>query len=355
FIPALLKPAPGALIGQLWGLKKGDAEIPGLAELPAMLAAGRTSFPAEPGIDREVYRLCGFRLLGPKAVRIDILERLADLIRPALSWRPGSQTPPPDGAVDGRCFVATPGMLSILGATHEDMELILKGLGYRGETKPEADVMAMLPKAAPAEASGVSEPSTASSTEETEQAAAETQPTEANIEPAASAEPAPTVEPVAEASNEEEGAQNVAAPADQTATQEAQADAPESAPSEEAPKTVTLWRPGRQGRREDSRREGRPDRDAAPGNRSDRQRNDGGRPGNKKGRQGHGQGHGQGQGRGQGQGKGAGKRHGKPYDNRVEAGGKSGKRHERPNRPMDPDSPFAKLAQLKADLEKRDG
>ncbi|MFK7901823.1 MAG: helicase, partial [Nitratireductor sp.] len=37
-------------------------------------------------------------------------------------------------------FYVTPAMMSILGATHEDMELILKGLGYKSEAKPEAEI-----------------------------------------------------------------------------------------------------------------------------------------------------------------------------------------------------------------------
>jgi len=42
--------------------------------------------------------------------------------------------------VDGGNFYVTPAMMSILGATHEDMETILKGLGYKGEPRLESDV-----------------------------------------------------------------------------------------------------------------------------------------------------------------------------------------------------------------------
>ena len=77
------------------------------------------------------------------AVRVDILERLADLIRPALAWRAGTGTRP-DGAWDGNAFLVTPPMMSILGATADDMEEILKGLGYRGEPKAAAEVKAKL-------------------------------------------------------------------------------------------------------------------------------------------------------------------------------------------------------------------
>ena len=37
-----------------------------------------------------LYRTAGYRVCGERAVRVDILERLADLIRPALSWREGA-------------------------------------------------------------------------------------------------------------------------------------------------------------------------------------------------------------------------------------------------------------------------
>ena len=40
--------------------------------------------------ERIFYKLAGFRFLGKRAVRIDILERLADLIRPLLQWKPGA-------------------------------------------------------------------------------------------------------------------------------------------------------------------------------------------------------------------------------------------------------------------------
>jgi ribosomal protein S18 acetylase RimI-like enzyme len=39
-------------------------------------------------IAKGLYRAAGFRVCGERAVRVDILERLADLIRPAIApWR----------------------------------------------------------------------------------------------------------------------------------------------------------------------------------------------------------------------------------------------------------------------------
>jgi ATP-dependent RNA helicase SUPV3L1/SUV3 len=70
-------------------------------------------------------------------VRVDILERLADLIRPALSWREGAPGPKPDGVFDGRGFLVTGAMTSLTGASGEDFASILRSLGYRMDRKPK--------------------------------------------------------------------------------------------------------------------------------------------------------------------------------------------------------------------------
>ena len=41
-------------------------------------------------VPKALYRTIGYRVCGERAMRVDILERLADLIRPALAWRAGS-------------------------------------------------------------------------------------------------------------------------------------------------------------------------------------------------------------------------------------------------------------------------
>ena len=140
FVPILLKPAPSQLICLLWAVANDHMESAGLTEIPGLSSAGRTSAPIDHSFEKQFYAISGFRILGEKVVRIDILERLADLIRPATSWKPDSGNEKPDGAFDGRHFYVTPAMMSILGATHDDMEIILKGLGYRGEPKLESEV-----------------------------------------------------------------------------------------------------------------------------------------------------------------------------------------------------------------------
>ena len=143
FVPALLKPGPAGLVTLLWALTHDGKDKPGFGDVVHALAAGRTSVVVDPAFERSFYKLAGFRMLGRRAVRIDILERLADLIRPALSWKPGTGARP-DGAFDGSGFTVTPPMMSILGANADDMEEILKGLGYRSDARPAAAVKARI-------------------------------------------------------------------------------------------------------------------------------------------------------------------------------------------------------------------
>ena len=132
YLPALVKPAPRALAAQLWALQHGGVEIiKGLDEVPHLAASGRTSFAADQSVPKGLYRAAGFRVCGTRAVRVDILERLADLIRPAIAYRPGT-TPgaPPAGTADNDGFVTTVAMTSLAGCSGEDFSSILRALGY---------------------------------------------------------------------------------------------------------------------------------------------------------------------------------------------------------------------------------
>jgi ATP-dependent RNA helicase SUPV3L1/SUV3 len=142
YIPLLLKPAPRALAAQLWALKHGGPDTKGLDELQRLAASGRTSFTVDKEVPRTFYRTIGYRVCGERAVRVDILERLADLIRPALSWRPNSPAPQPAGAFEGSGFTVTQAMTSLTGSSGEDFASILRALGYRMEKKPKLQVQA---------------------------------------------------------------------------------------------------------------------------------------------------------------------------------------------------------------------
>src|SRR5690606_37745269 len=90
-----------------------------------------------------------------RAIRVDILERLADLIRPALSWRPAMPGEKPAGAFDGRGFTVTVGMTSLAGCSGEHFASILRSLGYRLDRRPP--LPAATPTPAP-EATASAEP-----------------------------------------------------------------------------------------------------------------------------------------------------------------------------------------------------
>jgi ATP-dependent RNA helicase SUPV3L1/SUV3 len=136
YVPALLKPGPRALAAELWALKHGGPDTKGLDDVQRLAASGRTSFPADKETPKALYRASGYRVCGERAVRVDILERLADLIRPALAWREGSAQKPP-GAIDGRTFTVTQAMTSLTGSSGEDFASILRALGYRMERRPK--------------------------------------------------------------------------------------------------------------------------------------------------------------------------------------------------------------------------
>ncbi|HSP48653.1 MAG TPA: helicase-related protein [Pseudolabrys sp.] len=137
YLPILLKPAPRALATQLWALKHESPDAKGVGELLHLAASGRTSIPVDKETPKQLYRTAGYRMAGERAVRVDILERLADLIRPALSWRETSFGPKPDGVFDGRGFLVTGAMTSLTGASGEDFASILRSLGYRMDRRPK--------------------------------------------------------------------------------------------------------------------------------------------------------------------------------------------------------------------------
>ncbi len=132
FQPALLKPAPTRLRLVLWGLDQG------LGEFPESPPPGLVTIPNLPDVPKGYYTLSGYHPAGDRAIRIDMLERLADMLRTQDS-RAG--------------FEATPDMLSITGMTLEQFSGLMQGLGYRAEKaeRPKARAEAAAVEAAPPE------------------------------------------------------------------------------------------------------------------------------------------------------------------------------------------------------------
>jgi ATP-dependent RNA helicase SUPV3L1/SUV3 len=178
YLPGLLKPAARALASLLWAQKQDDVDLAALSNAQHMASSGRTSFPVDKQLVRDAYRLLGYRQCGERAVRVDILERLADLIRPALAWRATSPGEKPAGAFDGRGFVVTQAMTSLTGSAGEDFASILRALGYRMDRRPPLPpkpVVVAEPVAA--EAEPAVEPVAAETVSAVETVAAEAEPT----------------------------------------------------------------------------------------------------------------------------------------------------------------------------------
>lgn len=112
FQQLMLKPAPTRLRLVLWSLTAS------LQEFPEAPPPGLVTVPAVKDAPEGYYAHAGYRLAGDRAIRIDMLERLADMIR-GQDTRAG--------------FEANPDMLSITGLTLEQFANLMEGLGYKAE------------------------------------------------------------------------------------------------------------------------------------------------------------------------------------------------------------------------------
>jgi ATP-dependent RNA helicase SUPV3L1/SUV3 len=127
YVPQTLKPASRALALQLWSVRMADASGEEFARALLPLAStGRTSLPVNPLISREGYRVAGFRPCGERAVRVDIVERLSDMIRAALVTYSASDA----SQASGSAFVAIGQMTSLTGCSGDAFASILRSLGY---------------------------------------------------------------------------------------------------------------------------------------------------------------------------------------------------------------------------------
>jgi ATP-dependent RNA helicase SUPV3L1/SUV3 len=182
FFPLLLKPAAAELALTLWALTNAPKHGLSLDALPDPPRPGLTSVSADQALPDAFYRANGFHRCGPRAVRIDILERLADSIRPLLAWRKNAAnpTPQPKGATGDGGFKAIPEMMSTLGCSPEELAHVLRALGFRLERRP-------LKPAAPENAPPVGDPSGIGEVQTEEVAGVPTVEGEA-IEPAIAAE-----------------------------------------------------------------------------------------------------------------------------------------------------------------------
>ena len=120
FLPALLKPDTIRWRALLWTLHANRAHVP---DLPP---AGRVSVPATKNFERDFLEACGYRVLGPLAVRIDMAERLT-----SKAWLLSKGGP----------FKATVELTSMIGAGNTELPGVLAALGFKRVQKTNEDGM----------------------------------------------------------------------------------------------------------------------------------------------------------------------------------------------------------------------
>lgn len=141
FLPALVKPAAVRLRAMLWALWN-DKSLP--MERPA---DGRVSEVIDQAaVDRHFYRMIGYPVFGPRAIRIDMLDRVVTDVY---------------DTADKGVFEAKHKYAEWLGCGLEDLHAVLESMGHR-KLKTEMPSGAPIPEtpavaAAPIEAAPVTE------------------------------------------------------------------------------------------------------------------------------------------------------------------------------------------------------
>ena len=124
YIRDLMKPKPANLLSILTAYGTGGDKNPFLP------FAGVTSIPRDKKfIDKHYSNLAiaiaGYRVVGPRIVRLDILNRLSDQIRQAQQQC--------DISGDGKKFQIMQEMLAIMGCTYLELQGVLRSLGFHSK------------------------------------------------------------------------------------------------------------------------------------------------------------------------------------------------------------------------------
>jgi ATP-dependent RNA helicase SUPV3L1/SUV3 len=316
YIPMLLKPHANELRLMMWAMS-GKRET-----LPSLPTPGMVWVDTQEGAPVEFYLMAGFQVVGKKAVRMDMMERLADAVRPLGQNR--------------NWFEVTPEIMGLVGLSGADFAEVMRGIGYKNELReidpiaaqvpaeeqPSSEEKAQAPDASTAES--VTPETVTESKPESEVQESESTPVEAAT---------PPVEPVAvevPSGEKTDDATSVVADEPEKAAE------PEKA-VEKVERYFFMWapkRPQKTGGRPAHARTSR-DSEGAAGQKAGEKRQ-GQRPQGQKGR-------------------GQNARGNKPGGRNANAGPRVHKAQapRKPERAMDPDSPFAALAGLKDALSNK--
>ena len=182
YLQDMVKPKPARLLSLLVAYGAGGNKTPWIP------FAGVTSIPntgelASSGFTVQALSLAGYRAVGNRIIRFDILNRLSFIIREAQDQFKKTKTP----EARGHKFQIMAEMLALLGSTYEDVQGVLTALGYKSEVSETRLTVAETP--AP-EAPKVETP--ASPKTETDSSLAETSNETAPPAPTDGAEAQPT-------------------------------------------------------------------------------------------------------------------------------------------------------------------
>ena len=112
YLPKMLRPEAAALLALLWGIWNK------IEKLPTPPAPGLTSFANDGNLPAPFLAAAGFRLVGYRAIRLDMLDRLEEELEKGAAG--GSQS--------ASIF---PRLVSLLGCSNDELKDVLERLGWR--------------------------------------------------------------------------------------------------------------------------------------------------------------------------------------------------------------------------------
>jgi ATP-dependent RNA helicase SUPV3L1/SUV3 len=111
-LPKLLRPEAAALLALLWSVWNK------LEKLPPTPQPGLTSFVNDANLPAPFLGAAGFRTVGRRAIRLDMLERLEEELE--------------QGAASGaQAEMLLPRLVSLLGCGNDELKDVLSHLGWR--------------------------------------------------------------------------------------------------------------------------------------------------------------------------------------------------------------------------------
>ena len=111
YLPKLIRPDAAALLALLWAVKHR------IEKIPPPPNAGITSFEPDPQTPPGFIAAAGFRITGPRAIRVDMLDRLEQELEAAAA----------SGAT---ADAAIPKLVSLIGSDRATLDSVLADLGW---------------------------------------------------------------------------------------------------------------------------------------------------------------------------------------------------------------------------------